>query len=121
MRRPRDHGLLVSLAGPATNVVLAVVAALLLRQLLPFASNAVLDIVFRFGAINVILAAFNLLPIPPLDGSAVIERVLPRHLLPGWRRIRQYSMGLLLLVVLLLPRVLGTVFGAAIGAWQRLL
>lgn len=121
MRRPRDHGLLVSLAGPATNIALAVLAAVALRALLPTASDMVLDLVFRFGIINVVLAAFNLLPIPPLDGSAVVERVLPRRLLPGWRRLRQWAMPLLLLLVLLLPGALSHVFGIAQQLWLQLL
>lgn len=121
MRRPRDHGLLVSLAGPATNIVLAVAAAVVLRQLLPAGNQWVLELIFRFGIINVILAAFNLLPIPPLDGSAVVERLLPRRMLPGWRRIRQYSMPVLLLVVLLLPGALSGVFGVARDLWLQLL
>jgi Zn-dependent protease len=121
MRRPRDHGLLVSLAGPATNIVLALLAALVFRQLSPTTSQTLVDLVVSFGAINVILAAFNLLPIPPLDGSALIERVLPRHMLPRWHQIRQYSMGLLLIVVLLVPGVLSRVFNVAFDLWGRLL
>lgn len=121
MRRPRDHGLLTSLAGPATNIVLAVLAALVLRALIPAGNDLVLDLVFRFGIINVILAAFNLLPIPPLDGSAVVERVLPRRLLPQWRTVRQWSMPVLLLIVLLLPGALGGVFGYARDLWVQLL
>jgi Zn-dependent protease len=121
MRRPRDHGLLVSLAGPATNIVLALLAAVALRQFGDTGNPAVIEFVLRFGAVNVILAAFNLLPIPPLDGSALVERVLPRRMLPRWRQIRQYSMALLLLVVLLLPQVLSGVFDAAVGLWFQLL
>lgn len=121
MRRPRDHGLLVSLAGPATNVVLALIAAALLRTLAPAGDQFVLETLFRFGVINVILAAFNLLPIPPLDGSALVERLLPRRLLPQWRTIRQYSMPVLLLVVLLVPGALGRVFGVAQRLWIQLL
>jgi Zn-dependent protease len=121
MRRPRDHGLLVSLAGPATNIVLAVIAAVLLRALVPTASDLVLDLLFRFGIINVVLAAFNLLPIPPLDGSAVVERLLPRRLLPQWHRLRGYAMPLLLLLVLLVPGAFGRVFGLAQQAWLQLL
>ena len=121
MRRPRDHGLLVSLAGPATNVVLALLAALVYRVLTQSTSPTVVDFVVRFGVINVILAAFNLLPIPPLDGSAMIERALPRRMLPRWHQVRQYSMAVLLLIVLLLPQVLGTVFDAAITLWAQLL
>jgi len=123
MRRPRDHGLLTSLAGPAANIVLAVIAALVLRQFIASgeAESTAAEVVFRFGAINVILAAFNLIPIPPLDGSAVVERVLPRRFLPRWNQVRQYSMAILLLIVLLLPGTLTRVFGPALQLWQRLL
>lgn len=121
MRKPRDHGLLTSLAGPATNVVLALLTAAALRALLPGGDPTLVDLLARFGVINVILAAFNLLPIPPLDGSAIVERLLPRRLLPRWRQLRQYSMALLLLVVLLLPQVLSGVFGFAFRLWRQLL
>ncbi|MDP9022654.1 MAG: site-2 protease family protein [Actinomycetota bacterium] len=128
MRRPRDHGLVVSLAGPAVNIVLAVAAALVLRALLTNPAlagmrqgDALLQAVYAFGWINVILAAFNLIPLPPLDGSAVIERFLPRRWLPAWARLRSYSMGLLLIVVLLLPGALSRVFGVALELWQLLL
>ena len=118
LRNPRRHGLLVSLAGPATNIVIALAAALLLR---PFHRGGTAEVLFFVGVINVVLAAFNLLPIPPLDGSAVVERFLPRRWLPSWFRLRQYSMGLLLVVVLLLPQVLARVFGFAEHLWRHLL
>lgn len=129
MRRPRDHGLLVSLVGPATNVALAVLVALAVRssvdvvggQLFATSDSSLLEIAVLFGLINVILAAFNLLPIPPLDGSAVVERFLPRRYLPAWHQLRQWSMGLLLVLVLLLPDVLGRVFDFASDLWFLLL
>ncbi|CAN5851462.1 site-2 protease family protein [soil metagenome] len=121
MRRPRDHGLLVSLAGPATNIVLALATIVALRALLPTGNDFVLETLFRFGLINVILAAFNLLPIPPLDGSAVVERVLPRRLLPQWRKVRQYSMPVLLLIVLVVPGTLNRLFDVVSRLWIGLL
>lgn len=128
MRKPRDHGLLTSLAGPAVNIVLAVVAAMVLRGMLAdpdrvgFGSeDLVLRSVLMFGVINVVLAAFNLLPLPPLDGSAVVERLLPARWLPRWHQLRQYSMGILLVVVLLLPGVLNRIFSAALSVWRLLL
>ncbi len=127
LRDPRNHGLLVSLAGPATNIVLAVVAAIVMRVALPGAvSGTVLDTVparllTTFGIINVILAAFNLIPLPPLDGSAVVERLLPQRLLGGWHQLRRYSMPAVLIVVLVFPSVLNGLFTRALHLWARLL
>ena len=126
LRNPRDQSLLVSLAGPAVNVVLAVAAALVLQRIgLPQSlSTGPLgrQIVYEAGYANVILAAFNLIPIPPLDGSAVIERFLPRSWWPRYMHLRQYSMGVLLILVLLLPQlILRPVFNFALNQWARLL
>ncbi len=126
MRRPRDHGLLTSLAGPATNILLALLAAFGLRWLADAGGGPVFDSLFAqalvaFGVVNVVLAAFNLIPVPPLDGSAVVERLLPDRWLPAWAQLRQYSMGLLLLLVFVLPGVLGRVFAVAQQWWLTLL
>jgi len=62
-----------------------------------------------FALVNLLLGVFNLLPIPPLDGSAIIERLLPRRALPTWHRFRPYGLLVLLVLVLstgLLGRVL---------------
>jgi len=126
MRDPRNHSLVVSLAGPAVNIVLALVAAVVLRSLIPaggydggapFAHEAL----FAMGVVNVVLAVFNLLPLPPLDGSAMVERLLPARWWPGYLRFRQYSMGLLLVLVLMLPGALNRVFDPAVEGWYRLL
>ena len=120
LRNPRQQALLVSLAGPATNIALALLAAVALRGHLVHGGDG-LRVVFAIGFINVILAAFNLLPIPPLDGSAVIERFLPRAWTPQWYRFRQYSFGLLLLLVFMVPGALHRVFDAALHLWSQLL
>lgn len=128
MRRPRDHGLVTSLAGPATNIVLAVLAAVVLRGLGrdtvvgALGQGAIwVRVLVALGVVNVVLAAFNLIPVPPLDGSAVVERFLPRRWLAGWHRVRQYSMLLVLGLVLLVPGVLQRVFDTALDLWARLL
>jgi Zn-dependent protease len=124
LRDPRNQSLLVSLAGPAVNIVLAVTAALLLPHWILFRapeSWSAQDLLLNLGYANVLLAAFNLIPLPPLDGSAIIERLLPRAWWPGYLRIRQYSMGALLIVVLLLPGVLSRVFNWAFNLWAHLL
>jgi Zn-dependent protease len=103
LRKPRDHAVLVALAGPATNIVLALVAAVLVRLLGGIDQPDVGDIRWDapmvlsiFGITNVLLALFNLLPIPPLDGSAVVERAIPNRWLGRWYQVRKYSMFVLL-------------------------
>src|SRR4051794_37039792 len=122
LRNPREHSLLVSLAGPVTNIVLALIATVALRLLYgqDYLSEPA-KFLLAFGFVNVILAAFNLIPIPPLDGSAMIERLLPRAWWPGWLRFRQYSMGLLFLVIFLLPGALNRVFEHALTVWEHFL
>jgi Zn-dependent protease len=131
LRSPRNQYVLVSLAGPAVNVVLALVAAVWLRLVSPDVADVVLfggghglrldEAVFLVGFVNVILAAFNLLPVPPLDGSSVVQRLLPARWWQGWARVERYSMGLLLLLVLLAPGLLNRVFDAAVDLWANLL
>ena len=125
LRHPRNHSLVVSLAGPAVNIVLALVAAVALRAVvppdgyegsIPLGTRALL----AMGVVNVVLAVFNLIPLPPLDGSAVVERLLPARWWPGYLRVRQYSMGLLLILVLMLPGALDRVFDPALDGWFRL-
>jgi Zn-dependent protease len=118
MRSPRNHNVVVALVGPGTNIVLAVVAAAMLR-ITGYQDNSVVLFIYFIGIANVILAVFNLLPIPPLDGSAVIERLLPARWWPQYLKLRQYSFGLLLLLVFILP--LDRVFDPALRVWERLL
>ncbi len=126
LRNPRQHSLYVSLAGPLTNVCIAVLALLLFRLTRPSFAPFVetLPLVPRFffwlGLVNVVLAVFNLLPIPPLDGSAMIERFLPHTWWPTWLRFRQYGFGILLILVFLIPGALDRVFNPAINLWFRL-
>ena len=119
LRNPRQETLLVSLAGPATNVVLAIGAALVLRTATH--SSLPIDFALQFGIINVVLATFNLIPIPPLDGSAIIERFLPAHWWPGWLRLRHYSFAILFLLVFLLPgNYLTHLFNFSLNLWGHL-
>ena len=107
LRNGRRDMLVVSLAGPSTNFVLAIVAAVFARS--QFHANGasfviIGDLPMRvlipllFAEVNLFLGIFNFLPIPPLDGASLIERVLPRSWLPGWDRFRPY--GILVLFAL---------------------
>jgi Zn-dependent protease len=61
--------------------------------------DLLLQIFFYFALVNLLLGVFNLLPIPPLDGSALLERLLPRDWLPTWYRFRPYGILVLLVIV----------------------
>jgi Zn-dependent protease len=122
LRNPRQHSLYVSLAGPATNLVLAGMVALVLRAAVGWdQSDLVWRYLFVFGLLNVLLALFNLLPIPPLDGAAVVERVLPEQWLTAYLKFRRYSFLLLIGVFLLLPQVGGVIVEPAYWLWEQML
>ncbi len=94
----------VSLAGPASNVILALLFTGLwivtLKLLGPELATGPLNQVFATGiTLNLILAAFNLLPIPPLDGSHVLANFLPRKLAYSYMSLARF--GFLILIVLL--------------------
>ncbi len=108
LRNPRRDLLLVSLAGPGINFALAIGGALVARS--QFHANGAEFIVLAnlplpvlvpllFAEVNLFLGVFNFLPIPPLDGAALVERVLPRAWLPGWQTLRPYGILLLFLLV----------------------
>jgi Zn-dependent protease len=110
LRNPRRDMVFVSLAGPTTNFLLMAIAAAVARVMvdggaqLPTSferssGDLGVTIVFFFALVNLLLGLFNLLPIPPLDGSALVERMLPTTWLPAWYRFRPY--GFLVLIVLI--------------------
>jgi Zn-dependent protease len=120
MRHPRRDILFVSLAGPACNLLLMAIAAVTARWLLHGGSglastfdghnsNLVVEIVFYFALINLLLGLFNLLPIPPLDGSAVLERFIPERHLPTWYRVRPYGLLAVFVIVFWMPGVISTI------------
>jgi Zn-dependent protease len=101
LRNPRNDSVVVALAGPATNIVLAAIGLVLLRQIRP-ETFWPFYLLFYFGFINVILACFNLIPVPPLDGSSVVERLLPRQWYGPYLAIRPYTLILTFGLVLVL-------------------
>jgi len=107
--------LLVSAAGPVTNLLEALVGTFLLLLIYRFTSgdNAIMLYLWRFllyyVQINAVLAVFNLIPIPPLDGSKILSGLLPDRYMNIVFALERYGFGILLLLAFL-PNILG-IFG----------
>jgi len=102
---PRRDFMLVAAAGPISNILQAIVAAVLLRALITgeTSSGMALDVLFRAVQINLLLAFFNLIPVPPLDGGNVLLGLLPPRAAMAYAQLRQY--GFLVLYALMLSGV----------------
>lgn len=134
LRHPRNQSVLVSLAGPFLNIVLAIVAGLLLHLDIANAmqsniavaaqaevtSSALGKVLFYFGVINLLLAVFNLIPIPPLDGSAVIERFIPSRSLGSYLQLRRVMLPVALVLFLIFPGVIQSAFTPFINLWSSI-
>jgi Zn-dependent protease len=125
LRHPRNQAVLVGLAGPFSNALVAAVAGLGVHLIMashpkdvyPIAVSIVglntsyvghvdalywLGTVLGFlGLVNIFIGAFNLIPIPPLDGSALLERFIPVHALPTYYRMRMAFLIVVFLFVFL--------------------
>jgi Zn-dependent protease len=109
MRNPRLHMMIVALAGPGMNLLLAMLAGIVLALVRPEGPPSgagqlflLLNLV-NFVAINLFLAVFNLLPLPPFDGGHVVEGLLPRRLARSYRKLARFGFPLLIFLLLILP------------------
>lgn len=104
--------MLVSLAGPAMNILLAFVGMVLLKVLIPFRGTEwgvmSIGLVQPLIYINLILAAFNLIPVPPLDGSKILAGLLPDYGTRIMYGLEQYGFVILLLLIItgIIPKLL---------------
>jgi len=108
----------VSLAGPGSNVIFAAVLGLLLQLLLATSAinySSTVYMMLTFGVfINLMLAFFNLIPIPPLDGSKVVEGLLPVKYLANWQRFERMGFFVLIGIILVSRMLHIPIFGATI-------
>ena len=113
----------MALAGPVSNIILAVGAAIIMKalemaDLLPLSMGTMM--LARAVSLNVLLAVFNMLPVPPLDGGNVIMGIVPEGAARAIDRLRPY--GIIILYALIFTNVLGSVvfpIQEAILRWLR--
>jgi Zn-dependent protease len=118
LRNPKRDMIWVAAAGPITNMLLASISAVLLRLLVSLGSGVRSDmqiamflepiiLMLAFSVyINLVLAIFNLVPIPPLDGGRVMVGLLPYRQSVAYAGIERYGMIAILLVVIFFPAIL---------------
>jgi Zn-dependent protease len=96
LRNPKKDMFWVGIAGPAANILMAVLLALLLR--IPFIANVFMarGLISYMATINIILGIFNMLPIPPLDGSRILFSILPYGL--AFRFMKLEPVGIFILL-----------------------
>lgn len=99
--RGRYGELLVALAGPMANLILAVAAVAILKHApIPVAYEGLIEPLQVMMMLNLALAVFNLLPIPPLDGGNILQNLLPYRWRPGYYQIMPYGVIVLILLVM---------------------
>lgn len=116
---------LTALAGPLSNLLLAIVCVVLYglgaRYHLLEAQPAVVFLLDRMISLNIVLAIFNLIPIPPLDGSRVIDWLVPYRHRAAWETITRFAPFLLIAVFIFAPYVLAGPVSAMNSLLDRLL
>ncbi len=121
----------VAAAGPITNLILAVFSAIFCKMLLHLLATTepsalmeataipLLGMLYSSVWINLVLCVFNLLPVPPLDGSRILTGILPAGMVRGWLKVEKY--GFAILLVLMLTGVISQVIGPFINTLSNIL
>ncbi|MBY0494499.1 MAG: site-2 protease family protein [Cyanobacteria bacterium] len=129
LKHPKRDFALIAAAGPASNLVMAAIGAAVLAVVRDIAgpgnfvggtlSDALLPLLFTFAVVNVLLAVFNMIPVPPLDGGNVLIGVLPANSAKLVEQMRPY--GILILYALMLTGALNRILGPIVDYLRYLL
>src|SRR5665647_1256288 len=111
-KNPRRDDILVSIAGPLSNLGLAIISLIIFKFAYPLVSGQLGEVMITLLAncviYNVILFVFNLMPIPPLDGYSIFKNIAPVSLYPFFLKIEKYSQWILIIFVFLLANTILT-------------
>ncbi len=110
-KNPKRDDILVSLAGPASNLILSFVTLLILLMSYRFLEQPSVGLSMVLNAIvlyNINFAIFNMIPLPPLDGSHILRQLLPARLAYQYASLERYSF--LILIVLIMTPILNYIF-----------
>ena len=128
LKNPRKDGMFISAAGPLSNIISGFVGIVLFLILKSFgivslytggAIEVLSYILYFFIIINIFLAVFNLIPVPPLDGSGIIEGLLHKEALEMYLKIKPY--GFLILLIIIYSNVLNIIANPIISIVNRIL
>jgi Zn-dependent protease len=117
---PQRGFAIVAIAGPIANILIAYVIALVYVWVFSYPTGLLGEVLATAFVMNVLLAVFNMLPIPPLDGSRVLAAFMPREMAEAWGRLDQYGF-MILFGLLLFFRPLFDIINAIREPIQRLL
>ncbi|MDQ3991226.1 MAG: site-2 protease family protein [Actinomycetota bacterium] len=120
LRDPDRHMMWIAVAGPATNLALAVAGGLAARAV-GLGQGIVSQFLQLFVLVNVILAVFNVIPIPPLDGSKVLARFLPERARQVYRSWEPYGALFILAIFFLFPAPLFRIVDPVVSGLLQLL
>lgn len=112
---PRKGDAITGFAGPAANLAMALVAAIIAHVIFAFDARFIqgevgyfiMLLLATFTLVNLYLMFFNLIPIPPLDGSSIIAVFIPPAWLPRWYSIQHYAFPIFMIAVIALPYLVG--------------